>query len=421
MLALLAATLLLSATPAPAIYVKAGQLLDGKGAPRSRVTLVIREGKIAQVGTDLAIPPGAQVIDLGNRTVLPGLVDAHTHIVLHAGDYDGQVLRETPELRTLWASVNARKTLESGVTSIRDLGNEGAGFADVALRDAVAKGLVPGPRIVAAIRPITSTGAYGLTGYSPYVQVPPLSTSADGVGEVRKEVRRLLQQGADVIKLYMESYEKKQLREDLLTGAMNYSREELAAIVEEAHRAHVKVAAHTYSDAAARLAIEVGADSIEHGLYLSEPTFRLMAQKGVFYVPTLLVYELWRDGEVLAPVSAAQRTKLANTVREHTLSFQRALKTPVRIAFGSDTFELPGTNSRELELMVKYGMRPLDAVRAATATSAELLGLSGLTGTLEVGKAADLIAVDGNPLEDMRALRRVVFVMKDGTVYLQRP
>lgn len=402
-------------------YVRAARFFDGKSALQPGITLRIRDGKIAEVGRQLAPPAGAEIIDLGNRTLLPGLIDAHTHIALHAGEYDRQILRETPEFRALWASVNARKTLEAGVTTIRDLGNEGAGFADVALRDAIAQGLVPGPRILAAIRPITSTGAYGLTGYSPYVQLPRLSSSADGVSEVRKEVRRLLSDGADVIKVYMESFEKKEVRKDQLSGAMNYSREELAAIVEEAHRGRVRVAAHTYSDEAARLAIAIGVDSIEHGLYLTEPTFRLMAQRGIVYVPTLLVYKLWRDGEVLAPVSEQRRAQLTQTVSEHRLTFQRALRTPVRIAFGSDTFELPGTNARELELMVEYGMTPLHALRAGTSTSAELLGVESITGTLEPGKSADLVAVDGNPVDDIQALRKVVFVMKEGRVHVRPP
>lgn len=402
-------------------YLRAGRFFDGKTPPRADVVLVVRDGRIARVGSGIAIPAGAHVIDLGSATVLPGLIDAHTHIALHAGDYDGQILRETPEFRALWASVNARKTLEGGITTIRDLGNEGSGFADVALRDAIAQGLVPGPRILTAIRPVTATGAYRLVGYSPYMTTPPISTAADGVGEVRKQVRTLIADGADLIKVYMESFEKKPLRTDILTGSMNYSREELAALVEEAHRAHVRVAAHTYSDEAARLAIDVGVDSIEHGLYLTTDTFRLMAERHIAYVPTLMVYELWRDGMILGPVSPQKREQLANTVREHILAYQRALKTPVHIAFGTDTFELPGTNARELELMVKYGMSPIDALRAATAGSAELLGISDIAGTLEPGKSADIIAVDGDPFKDMSALRRIVFVMKEGEVYVQRP
>ena len=401
-------------------YIKAGLFFDGRAAPRRDVLITVRDGRIASIGPAANTPANAQIIDLSDKTVLPGLIDAHTHITLHAGDYDGQMLRETPEFRSIWATVSARKTLDAGVTTIRDLGNEGAGFADVALRDATAKGLIAGPRVIAAIRPVTSTGAYGLTGYSPYLTLPPLSSSADGVGEVRKEVRRLLAAGADVIKIYMESFEKREVRKDRLSGAMNYSREELEALVDEAHRARVRVAAHTYSDEAARLAIAVGADSIEHGLYLDEATFRLMAERGIYYVPTLLVYELWRDGLVLAPVSADRRQQLAKTVEEHVLSFQRALRTPVKIAFGSDTFELPGTNARELELMVHYGMSPLQALRAATTVSAALLQVDDETGSLEPGKAADIIAVDGNPFDDMQVLRRVAFVMKDGKVHLDR-
>lgn len=402
-------------------YIKVGRLFDGRSdALAENVSVLIRGKTIEQVGKALPIPVGATVIDLSDRTLMPGLIDAHTHIVLHAGDYDAQILRETPEYRSIYATVNAKKTLESGVTTIRDLGNEGAGFADIALRDAINRGLVPGPRIVAAIHPVTSTGGYRLVGYSPYNRLPPISSVADGPAEVRKEVRRLIESGADVIKIYMESYEKRQLRNDLLTGALNYSQEELNALVEEAHRAGTRVAAHTYSDEAARMAIAAGVDSIEHGLYLKEETFRLMAQKGIYYVPTLLVYELWRDGKIFGAISAENKIKLSNTVREHTATFRRALATPVRIAFGTDTFELPGTNAEELELMVRYGMRPIDALRAASLTAAALLGLSDLTGTIEAGKSADLIAFKGNPLEDIRVTQGVSFVMKEGTVYVNR-
>ena len=405
-----------AATP-PETFLRARRFFDGKHELRENVVIAVRGGTIVEVGSELKIPPHAKVIDLGDRTLMPGLVDAHTHIALHAGDYDEQILRETPEFRALYASVNARKTLESGVTTIRDLGNEGSGFADIALRDAIDQGLVPGPRIITAIRPVTATGAYRLVGYSPYLETPPLSAAADGPSEVRKQVRTLIAQGAGVIKIYMESFEKKPLRQDILTGSMNYSKEELLALVEEAHRAHVRVAAHTYSDEAARLAIEVGVDSIEHGLYLSQETFRLMAEKGIYYVPTLMVYEFWRDNQIFQPVPDSKRRQLANTVREHIESYRRALESHVKIAFGTDTFEKPGTNAEELVLMVRYGMSPGDALRAATSTGASLLDVADETGSLEPGKAADIIAVDGNPFTDIEAVRHVAFVMKGGVTY----
>jgi imidazolonepropionase-like amidohydrolase len=398
-------------TQAQVTAIKARRMFDGRSETlKQNAVVVVENGRIVSVGNDA--PAGATLIDLGDRTLLPGLIDCHTHIALHSGDYDGQILRETPEYRAIVATVNGRKTLEAGVTTIRDLGNEGAGFADTALRDAVAKGLVDAPRIVAAIRPVTSTGSYRLTGYSPYNAMPPISSAADGPSEVRKEVRTLIAQGADVIKAYMESYEKRMTRTDVLSGAENYSQDEINALVEEAHRAGVKVAAHTYSDAAARMAIAAGVDSIEHGLYLQDETFRLMAQKGIFYVPTLMVYEWWRDGQLFGGVTPEMKKRLAKTCDEHAASFRRALASGVKIAFGSDTFEQPGTNPRELAFMAKYGMKNVDVLRAATSSAAALTGVEA--GSIEAGKLADLIAVEGNPMVDITAVERVSFVMKEG-------
>ncbi|HEV8658903.1 MAG TPA: amidohydrolase family protein [Thermoanaerobaculia bacterium] len=396
------------------MVVRAARLFDGTSeALRANAVVVIDAGKIIRI--DDVAPPNATVIDLGDVTLMPGLIDAHTHIALHPGDAEQQNLRETPELRAIWATVSALKTVQAGITTIRDLGNEGAGFADIALRDAVARGLVAGPRVIAAIRPVTSTGAYRLTGYSPYNLMPPQAAEADGVGEVRKQVRTLLAQGADVIKTYLETYEKRGTRKDILTGTMNWSQEELNALVEEAHRGGVKVAAHTYSDEAAQMAIAAGVDSIEHGLYLKEETFRAMAQKGIYYVPTLLVYEYWRDGKIFGTPSAETKARLTKTVEEHTATFRRALRTPVKIVFGSDTFELPGTNALELERMIAYGMKPVDALRAATSLAASLLGMTEI-GSVKAGHAADLIAVAGDPLSDIQAMTRVVWVMRDGMV-----
>ncbi|HEU4521120.1 MAG TPA: amidohydrolase family protein [Thermoanaerobaculia bacterium] len=410
----LAVCLPVSAAP---LAIRAARVFDGTAMHRD-MTVTVDGGVIVSIERSGS---GSAAITLGNDvTLMPGLIDAHTHLALHAGNYDDQILRETPEMRTIHATISARKTLEAGITTVRDLGNEGAGFADLAIRDGVAQGLIAGPRVIAAIRPVTSTGSYRLTGFSPYVTTPEISSAADGVAEVRREVRKLIEQGADVIKMYLESYEKKQLRTDMLTGALNYSQEELDALVQEAHRGGARVAAHTYSDAAARMAIAAGADSIEHGLYLSEETFRLMAQKGIYYVPTLLVYELWRDGKLFGGVSPAMKTRLIKTVEEHTATFRRALATPVRIVFGSDTFELPGTNAQEIVAMVRDGMRPIDALRAATSSAAALLGVENVTGSIRTGLAADLIVVQGDPTADIRAVERVLMVMREGEVVVDR-
>jgi imidazolonepropionase-like amidohydrolase len=405
----------------PVTYVKCGRLFDGtSGTLREGVGVVVRDGIIADVGPELAVPAGATVLDLGRFTVAPGLIDAHTHVALHPGDYDGQILRETPEMRAIHATISARATLESGITTIRDLGNEGAGFADVAVRDAVAKGLVPGPRILAAIQPVTATGSYGLVGYSPYLKLPPIAYEADGPAGVRVQVRRLVREGADVIKVYMESYEKKQAESDVLSGARTYTDEELRALVDEAHASGVKVAAHTYTDDSARRAVEAGVDSIEHGLYVGESTFRRMAERKVAYVPTLLVYELWRDGRIFAGSSPVTLDKVRRTVDLHAEAFRAALRTPVSVVMGSDTFELPGTNAQEIVAMVRTGMSPVEALRSATSRAAELLGLGGRVGVVRQGAVADLVAFAGDPLTEIETVTRPVLVMKGGKIAVDR-
>ncbi len=402
------------------IYIKAGKLFDGKSNElMSNVVIHIHDKNIAEVGKDIKIPDGAKVYDFSNMTVMPGLIDCHTHILLHPGDYDQEILKESYEYRAIYGVVDAEKTLLGGITTVRDVGNEGAGYADLALRDAINNGLVPGPRMLVANQPITPTGGYDLVGYSPYFEPPQISYHADGPYGMRKMVRQLCKLGVDVIKIYMESYEKKQNSQDSLTGGINYTQEEVNALVDEAHRDKLKVAAHTYSDKAAKMAIEAGVNSIEHGLYLQTDTFEEMAIKDIYYVPTLQVYELWRDSRIFGQISPQNKIKLINTVDKHIESFKRALNTKVKIAFGTDTFEYPGKNSEELTLMVKYGMKPIDALKAATSVAADLLGIESVTGTIENGKSADIIAFYGNPLKDISVVEKMQFVMKKGKVYLE--
>jgi imidazolonepropionase-like amidohydrolase len=394
--------------------IKCGSLIDVKNEQvKKDVLILIKGNKIEKVGT-FEIPPGAEIIDLSDMTVLPGLVDSHVHLFLHEGSYDDQLLKESIPYRTIRAVVHARQTLEAGFTTIRDLETEGAGYADVDLKTAINQGIILGPRMQVSTRALSTTGGYALMGYSWEIQVPTGAQLVDGVDEVRKAVREQIKYGADWIKIYADSRRRRNEVADSLTWYLTFSDDELKAIVEEAQKMNVKVAAHCYSSIAAQRAINAGVASIEHGLYLDEATLKLMKEKGVYYCPTLVAYYRWSKREGLSPET---RKMIENTVKLHSETFKRALKVGVKIAFGSDLTESHGTNAEEFELMVKYGMKPLDAIKSATIISAELLGWQDKIGSIEPGKLADIIAVKGDPLNDIKVLRDVKFVMKDGEIY----
>ncbi len=405
----------LFAQPAETIAIKCGKLFDGKtDRLLDNQTIIVQGNRITAVGGNISIPANARVIDLSQATALSGLIDTHTHMYLHDGDYNDQLLKEQIAYRAIYASVNARQTLEAGITTIRDLETEGAMYADVALRDAINNGIVPGPRMQASTRSLGITGGYSPYGFSPEVPMIYGAQIADGVEGVRLATREQIKYGADVIKIYIDHRRGRSLVGDSLTGFPTFTLDETKAIVEEAAKVGIKVAAHAYTSVAAQTAINAGCISIEHGLYLDETTLRLMAQKGCYWVPTMIAYLRGMENPNVTP---AARQMYEGTTRRHKATFQRALKIAgLKIAFGSDLTGAHGTNARELEVMVRYGMTPLAALKSATTIAAELLGWQSQIGSIESGKLADIIAVSGNPLADITELQRVKFVMKDGKV-----
>jgi imidazolonepropionase-like amidohydrolase len=395
--------------------IKCGRLFDGKTlALQENVVVLVEGNKIRAVGKSVAIPAEAKVIDLSHATVMPGLIDCHTHMFLHGINYDDAILKKSQQYRAIWASVAARKTLLSGFTSVRDIETEGGGYGDVALRDAINDGLVIGPRMQCATRALSITGGYSPYGYSPDVDIPKGAQIADGVDGVRKAVREQLANGADLIKIYIDHRRRGTPNPDMLTAWPTFSFDEVRTIVEEAAKVDAKVAAHVYTSQAAQTAIRAGIASLEHGIYLDEPTFKMMAEKGVYWVPTLMAYLQFMDDPKVSP----ERLRLmTGTTQRHKEAFQRALKLPVKIAFGSDLDGNQETAGREFDWMVRYGMKPLDALRSATSAAAELMGWQDRIGSLEPGKLADVVAVDGNPEQDITTMTRVSFVMKDGVTY----
>ena len=396
------------------VLLKCGSLFDGKSdSVRKNVTLLVEGETIKEVGTASA---GADVIDLSSRTCLPGLIDTHTHVLLQgditAEDYDVQLLKQSPEYRTILGTVNARRALEYGFTTIRDLETEGAGYADVDIKKAINNGVIPGPRMVVVTRALDVTGAYPLQGYAPNVPVPHGVQVVDGPVEARKAVREQLSYGADWIKVYSDRayrYRDDGVVDDIPTFTM----EELKAIVDEAHRQRHKVASHANALYGVHNSVEAGVDTIEHGDYIADEDLKTMATRGIFYVPTIFVGEYVAEGR--AKEGAPVWLKL---VKVHEDTFHRALKANVKIAFGTDVggFDWKINPAKEFGYMVKFGMTPAQAVKSATSVAAELLDMQATVGTIEVGKLADIVAVPGDPLADITVLEKVDFVMKGGAV-----
>ena len=401
------------------VALRCGNLFDGRGESlRKNVVIVVEGEKIKEVAG--SVPAGADVIDLSRETCLAGLIDTHTHILLQgditAADYDEQLLKQSPEYRTILATVNALRALEYGFTSIRDVETEGAGYADADVKKAINGGVIPGPRMQVATRAMDVTGAYPLQGYAPGVMVPHGVQLVDGADAARQAVREQISHGADWIKVYSDrSY---QVRGDgVLDDIPTFTLEELRAIVDEAHRERHKVASHAMALRGVHNSVEAGVDTIEHGNYIADEDLKTMAARGIFYVPTIFVGEYVAEGR-----AAAGAPVWVKMIQIHEETFRRAMKAGVKIAFGTDAggFDWKINPAKEFSSMVKFGMTPAQAIRAATTTAAELLGMQDSLGTVEAGKLADIVAVPGDPLGDVSLMEKVDFVMKGGVV-VRRP
>src|SRR5215831_1297835 len=382
--------------------VRCGSLLRVENGQLQRNVLITVQGeRITEVKENAAPPAGAQVIDLSDRTCLPWLIDTHTHVLLQgditATEYDEQLLKQSVAYRTILATRSVRRALDYGFTTIRDLETEGAGYADVDLKKAINNGIVPGPRMKVASRAMDVTGAYPLLGYAPEVPVPHGVQVVDGPDNARKAVREQISFGADWIKLYSDrSYF---VRSDgVLDDIPTFTIDELRAIVDEAHRQHHKVASHAMALNGVHNSVEAGVDSIEHGNYITDADLKSMAEKGIYYVPTIYV------GEYVAQGRAAAGAKVwLEMIKIHEDTFRRALKAGVKIAFGTDVggFDWGIDPAVEFPYMVKYGMTPSQALKSATLNAAELLNMSDQVGSIEAGKFADIVATPGNPVEDV--------------------
>jgi imidazolonepropionase-like amidohydrolase len=407
------------------IALKAARLFDGKSKALVPNGVVIVQGdKIVDAGSGLPIPQGAQVIDLGDATLSPGFMDAHTHLTFDfTGNFNERRLKlldtNVSELAFLTIP-NARATIEAGFTTVRDLGSRFEGshdFVDIALRNAIARGVFAGPRMLVATYGIGATGGHfdGTAGFRDFLfgHEPDYSEGiADGPDAIRKAVRFQVKNGADVIKAAV-SGGVLSLTDEVDTP--QFTAPEMAALVDETHRLRKKIAVHCHGDQAAKEAIEAGVDSIEHGSFLKPETLQLMKTKGTYLVPTLMASE-WIMSKIDAYPPALQAKARAATAARSEM-FRNAVKLGVKIGLGTDAAVFPhGQNAKEFKLMVDLGLPPIEALRSATSVDAELFGISAKVGTLEKGKLADIVAIPGDPTTDITATERVSFVMKEGKI-----
>jgi imidazolonepropionase-like amidohydrolase len=417
-------------TPAAApaekvIAIRAATLIDGVATqPRHNVLIVVRGNKIESVSEGGAAPAGATIVNFGPQvTVLPGLIDTHTHIFLQGeapeeGGYDAQLLKHPSSYRAARATNSVRRALEQGFTTLRDVETEGAGYGDVGIKEAINAGYIPGPRLFVVTRAISVTGGYPLEGYNPDIVVPKGAQLGDGPVELRKITREQLDNGADWIKVYMTHRSWVDPKDDKkLVSQPTLTLDEIRAVVDEAHGQQKKVACHAYGGIGMRRALDGGCDSIEHGLDLDDAAITQMVEQGTWLVPTLSVYYYNPEPEN-TPGGKRDRARIA----AHEVSFKKALKSGVKIAFGTDVggFSWNDPIAQEFGWMVKFGMAPMDAVKSATSRAAELLDKKGELGVIAPGAYADMIAVNGDPLANIDALKNVSFVMKDGSVFKQK-
>jgi imidazolonepropionase-like amidohydrolase len=404
-----------SAAAPKRITIRAGHLIDGKGGRVLDNALILVEGdSIVSVTAGGTAPAGVETIDLSQSTVLPGFIDLHTHVLLNGDitpeDYDKQLLKESIPYRAILGARNARIALEHGFTTIRDLETEGAMYADVDVKQAIANGEVSGPRMQVATRAMTPTGMYPLLGYSWELKVPTGVEYVDGADNARRAVREQVMYGADWIKYYSDR--KYHFESDgVLHSMVNFTDEEAKAIVGETHRLGKKVAAHAIGSDGIAAALRAGVDTIEHGDGLTEPLMDEMIKKGTVWVPTVMV------GAYVAPGRGGNWPRMVETEK---IAFQKARQRGVKIAFGTDVGGSDWRDigqAREFQYYVDYGMSPMEAIQTATSRAADVLGWSDKLGTIESGKWADMVAVSGDPLKDISELQRVTFVMKSGKVY----
>ena len=374
--------------------------------------VLVQGDRIVETGTKVNRPANAEVIDLGDRTLMPGLIDAHTHLFLHPGAEDLQTVEESVPHRTIIATMAAKEDLMAGFTAERDMGTEGAGSADTAVRDAIDKGWIPGPRMRVSGNAVDTTGGHEDTNrFNPDQHLLSNATRADSAEDLVKVIRQQFKEGADFIKIYetgRDSY-----RDGVYSTPYQYTQEEMNVAVREANRVGKVVAVHANGEPGTGYSVKAGVSSIDHGTQLSAETMRIMKERWIPVVPTFAISEYFA-GEA----KGAAREQRFKALDFHGAEFRKQVAAGVPVAMGSDVGPFPhGTQAREFELLVKYGMTPLQSIQAGTLNGARLLGWGKDIGTLKAGYLADVIAVPGNPLDDISVLKKVAFVMKGGVVY----